>query len=671
MPSIILDYEYIMNLILVGMNLAAKLLHHIIMHTKDDKSLKLSQFFKSFKVVFEDEHWGYEYTINGLKPKYKYCSLFKMKDGKRAVEKAIRLTDSQSLNEILKIEKVCHPNSSRESIRCFRDVTRTDGRTTEISALLDQMYDKSIVGRYVIPLMSILPLLLRLASIVYDEISDARLAMEYHSLSSSSAQGRFAIDFNQSCISQAQQSSLIYHSGINNACQDELPIHENEYNFAKWYIAFSVLIMLLLNGVLTRTAVKKILSIPDDKCVRFSLLIDVFCMTLGAIASPLLIIWEIIKLIILKWKITVEETGENKSKLLEKFWNSQLKFGMFEAIEATEASAQLLLQVWMAATKFGCHYGEGFWPIVRRALLGIFFVFKPTSSTSTEDKTLGKIMISFISIVISAFSMYRRTKREAVDTLRSPSLMISILSQIFVHIVCLLPLYFAERHPLGLLLPIAIHYILISFLKFFLDPSFYLAIGSNKMIALLNIVGSLIINVNLTPVDGYDQRKQKKSVYLNEETQLEESEQQMLHDLESNDGVEIDTAQSAVHHTPSTFFLQSLFFLIKVIENFVVYQIAIHSCHIWDGIRLFEHLELNIGGILLGGSFVTWLSHSFYYRFYGHPWSYSNGPSLGKWFLEYQIHFMGDTKTIGKNKQQEKIQSETKDDSTQLLAGIV
>ena len=191
-------------------------------------------------------------SLNSLGIPFQKVSCFKMKDGKRAVEKAIRLTDSQSLNEILKIEKVCHPNSSRESIRCFRDVTRTDGRTTEISALLDQMYDKSIVRRYVIPLMSILPLLLRLASIVYDEISDARLAMEYHSLSSSSAQGRFAIDFNQSCISQAQQSSLIYHSGINNACQDELPIHENEYNFAKWYIAFSVLIMLLLNGVLSK-----------------------------------------------------------------------------------------------------------------------------------------------------------------------------------------------------------------------------------------------------------------------------------------------------------------------------------------------------------------------------------------------------------------------------------
>ena len=587
------------------------------------------------------------------KSKFKYCSIFQTAEGSTAVKEAIKLRDTQSVKEILELERECHPENSRDGIRCFRDVTRTDGQSTEIAEMLDQMYDKTFAGRYIAPIFIILPLLLRLASIIYDEVTDVLLAIEYHGLSSSAIQKRFYNDFNHSCFSETPRPSFRYNvSGIN-SCQQEMPVHADEYQFAKWYIIFSVLVMLLLNGILLRSKLKKCLKIQIGKDNIFSTAIDGIFLIFGSIFSPLLIIWELINLINLKRKIAVEEKEVKKLELLDKFWNHQLKFGMFEAIEATEASAQLLLQIWLAATKFECYYGEGFWPIFRRAFTGIFFVFM--ESTSTEDKTLGKILISFISIVISAFSMYRRTKREAVNTLRSPSLMVSILSQIFVHIICLLPLYFAERHPLGLLLPIAIHYILIFVLKFFFDPSFHLAIGSNKIIALLNVVGSVIINVNLTPLDGYIKHKQKvrSGVQFYDDLNNEDVERRMLYDLEPIETTEDDTGLNAVHHTPSTFFLQALFLLIKVVENIVVYQVVIHSCQIWKGIELFENLELNIGHIILGGTLLTWISHSIYYRFFGHPWSYSNGPSVGKWFLRYQIHFMGKTLRIGENNKPE------------------
>ena len=157
------------------------------------------------------------------------------------------------------------------------------------------------------------------------------------------------------------------------------------------------------------------------------------------------------------------------------------------------------------------------------------------------------------------------------------------------------------------------------------------------------------------PLDGYIKHKQKvrSGVQFYEDLNNEDVERRMLYDLEPIETTEDDTGLNAVHHTPSTFFLQALFLLIKVVENIVVYQVVIHSCQIWKGIELFENLELNIGHIILGGTLLTWISHSIYYRFFGHPWSYSNGPSVGKWFLRYQIHFMGKTLRIGENNKPE------------------
>merc|ERR1719414_231754 len=82
-------------------------------------------------------------------------------------------------------------------------------------------------------------------------------------------------------------------------------------------------------------------------------------------------------------------------------------------------------------------------------------------------------------------------------------LVISILSQIIVHISCVLPLYYVERHPYSLIVPILIHFVLVAVVKSVFDPGFRMAKGSGKTIWVLNIVGSTILNVNLIPPEGY------------------------------------------------------------------------------------------------------------------------------------------------------------------------
>ena len=191
-----------------------------------------------------------------------------------------------------------------------------------------------------------------------------------------------------------------------------------------------------------------------------------------------------------------------KGKLQEKLWEDELEFGMYETIEAAEATAQLLLQLWFLGANYDVYYKNGFLAAFKKAINGAIFFFLP--GTTIEEKSLGKFFISFCSITISAISMYRRTKREAVQITSSILLLISIVSQIVVHIACIMPLYFVERDWTSLVLPIFIHYGLIALLKTFFDPGYWNAKGSHKTIWTLNIVGSSIINVNLIPPKGYN-----------------------------------------------------------------------------------------------------------------------------------------------------------------------
>ena len=131
---------------------------------------------------------------------------------------------------------------------------------------------------------------------------------------------------------------------------------------------------------------------------------------------------------------------KKKAYLQELLWDLQLEFGTYETIEAAEATLQLLLQLWLLGANYDYYYNSGILKIFKKAVNGSLFMFDP--DTSIEQKTLGKFFTSFISIVISASSMYRRTKRDAVQVMSCTLLVISILSQIFINLLCLIPLYY-------------------------------------------------------------------------------------------------------------------------------------------------------------------------------------------------------------------------------------
>ena len=316
-----------------------------------------------------------------------------------------------------------------------------------------------------------------------------------------------------------------------------------------------------------------------------------------------------------------------------------MEFGMYETIEAAEATVQLMLQLWFLGSNYDHYYKIGFLPLFKEAVNGSLFVFLP--KTTLEEKTLGKFLVSFVSISISAFSMYRRTKKQAVQVMSGTLLVISILSQIIVHISCVLPLYFVERHPKSLVLPILIHFILVALVKFIFDPGFRRAKGSKKTICALNIIGSTILNVNLIPPEGYKlaTTQQDKAVRgMNEYGQDELDTDEEGKDARGTNEYEKDEVQFPLtnaykadeewtHHNPSTFVLQTFYFLVKFFEHLTILLLVIVYCEIQSD-AVFRTFPWKLGVTLVAGSCISWLSHLAYYRLYGHPWKFSNGPTI-------------------------------------------
>ena len=370
------------------------------------------------------------------------------------------------------------------------------------------------------------------------------------------------------------------------------------------------------------------------------------------IISPIVVVMSMLELMWIKFKIGTETKKNKKAEFQQIFWNLQIDFGMFETVEAAEATSQLLLQVWMLASKYDLLYERGRMQCIQDAVIGLFQIFLFTPSVTCEheiQKTLGKFLLAFLSIIFSALSMYQRTKREAVQFTSSIFLTISIISQIVVHLACLLPFYTIKMQPTwcSLVFPLVIHYLLIFILKLILDPSWKLAnVGKFQkcVMLVLNVVGSIIINVNVVSSNGYCVDYTSK--LQEQSTDGDESESSLINDAlvekgqpsgkqpQPNTNISLTSKKITTHHNPSTFLLQSTYFLIKLIENILVILALIVHYKIQNLTteggeeRMFSSFPLKIGLTVGVGTLISWVSHVIYYRLHGHLWKSANGPTI-------------------------------------------
>ena len=91
---------------------------------------------------------------------------------------------------------------------------------------------------------------------------------------------------------------------------------------------------------------------------------------------------------------------------------------------------------------------------------------------------------------------------------------------------------------------------------------------------MLNIIGSTIINVNLTPRARYIPLPTKKDRALaGEEITGQEEDLVILNDADQPE-------LQSTHHNPSKIFLQASYFIIKFAENLGVFLLVMYYCKI-------------------------------------------------------------------------------------------
>ncbi len=104
-------------------------------------------------------------------------------------------------------------------------------------------------------------------------------------------------------------------------------------------------------------------------------------------------------------------------------------------------------------------------------------------------------------------------------------------------------------------------------------------------------------------------------------------------------------SHNVTQHT--TFFIQTLFFLLVMVENLILAS--------WPLIRggnnralacLGEEKIYEYVGIVFSLCVASWISHILYYKYMGHPWTEINGPSCSRGRLRFNFHWCGDEKVL-------------------------
>ena len=105
------------------------------------------------------------------------------------------------------------------------------------------------------------------------------------------------------------------------------------------------------------------------------------------------------------------------------------------------------------------------------------------------------------------------------------------------------------------------------------------------------------------------------------------------------------------YHNPPTFILQTLYFLIKLVENVSAVLFVTFYCKISNN-SIFETFPKKVGiYTLFAGTLISWFSHILYYRLHGHPWKFANGPTVNFGSKKNeQKYFKADMYVLGQHK---------------------
>lgn len=539
---------------------------------------------------------------------------------KTALEWAVENDDRLCTTEILHQEFKCHQNDKKAGLNCLRRQLRGDELLVWTIETFTMFYDRTFAQRTVIPIFGIFPLLLSIFTFVFDYYSDLELIFEYYRSSS------FMVT--NYTIPSSQDPNEDCENDANLECYDH-KCHDIQRTPAEYTTAFvtNVACICIPLVIFYCTCARELLpyfqllgtylSNKFEVCPNQLVNILVLCLwTLTSLlCAPFFILYVAARNVYYKFR---HRRATKKNLFRKQLQKSEYLWGITRTAEAgLESCGQLILQVWLLSSDFKELSEESFWGLVDKTYNGvIFFLTFSYKNADDIEKSLGKLLMSLIALVFGVSGCYRTLKRGAVKFSNTYFIYVSLVFQIFARIFSIGLYFFAVRQffPVVPIL-LATHLIFVFIIKWTFERARHTHGMLAWLVSFVNVVASSLVYVRIVPIE-----KQRPSKWKRETTSFLPSHEVIQH---------------------STFFVQTLFFLLVLFENILLACTPL----MYPSGRAFACL--GTGKItqyvftVIGLCMASWLSHVMYYKYMGHPWSDINGPTCSAQKIKFSFHVCG------------------------------
>ncbi len=165
------------------------------------------------------------------------------------------------------------------------------------------------------------------------------------------------------------------------------------------------------------------------------------------------------------------------------------------------------------------------------------------------------------------------------------------------------------------------HFVLVFAIKWTFERARHLKGGVlTWLVATVNVFASSLVYVRIVPIEKSIKRRRR--------------------DKSASDECPSRASHAVEQH--STFFVQSLFFALALMENLLMASVPLLM---GDNNRAYVCLEAHVLRDymcrILALCVASWVFHTMYYKYMGHPWSDINGPDLQGGHVRFYFHFCG------------------------------
>lgn len=260
------------------------------------------------------------------------------------------------------------------------------------------------------------------------------------------------------------------------------------------------------------------------------------------LCAPFFILYIAFRQLVIKFQ---HLQAKRKNKFRKQLQKSEYLWGISRTAEAAlESCGQLVLQIWLLSSDFNWLSRQTFAELVDQTYNGFIFFLSFSFKEATDiEKSLGKMFMSVLALVAGVAASYRTLKRGAVKWNHTIFIYFSLTFQIFARIFSLGLFFFTARNFLPTVpILLGIHFALVFGLKWTFERARHTHGMMALLVAILNIFASSLVYVRILPIDKQVDTKQK--------------------------GIQDRETRKSQQH--STFFIQSLFFLLVFVENLLL-----------------------------------------------------------------------------------------------------